>query len=287
MRAAAYAALLCGLLGGLWLATAVLSTAGRPPATVAEALGLDVADENADHRRSNAVAALTAECMSRLGFIWRSIPELLPEVPDPDLAPVAWADRWGFGVSTIDRSPPPGVPDPNMAALETMSAEVRSTYRAALYGSSGRPGCQQTASETVLGLRDRLLAPIREELDALDAAIAADPGVAKALATWPGCVAGVSSGLTLDRRTLPGALVQRFVAETTPLAFGSRAMNEVQAEERRVAGVLARCERSYASARAEVAARHEARFVASHRQVLAGIGAATRAAEAALPTLPP
>jgi len=36
-----------------------------------------------------------------------------------------------------------------------------------------------------------------------------------------------------------------------------------------------------------VAARHEAAFVAPRKEVLAGIGAAIRSAEAALPTRPP
>jgi len=285
---AAYAALLLGLLGGLSLATAVLSTAVHRPATVAEALGLDAADPTLDDRRASAVAALTAACMARQGLTWRPVPERGLEIPDPELDPVAWADRWGFGVSTtIDRPAPPGALDANMAAFEAMPAPAKSAYGAALHGSPGRPGCHETASQAVYGLRDRLMRPIRAELDALDAAVAADQGIASAVAAWRDCVSGVSSGFIIDRRSLPGALLQRFASRTMSMKPGSRALDDLQAEERRVAGVVARCEVAYASARSQVAARHEAAFVATRKEVLAGIGAAIRSGEAALPTRPP
>lgn len=61
----------------------------------------------------------------------------------------------------------------------------------------------------------------------------------------------------------------------------------LQVEERRVAMVLAGCDAAYEQARAEAAAPIEAAFVSEHRAALAAIGAGIRAAEAALPTLPP
>jgi hypothetical protein len=283
---AAYLALLLGLVGGLGLATAVLSEAADRPTTVAAALGLR-SDAALDDRRSVAVAVLTAACMRRLGLDWAHTVEPAPTIPNADLDPIAWADRWGFGISTAVAQPsvPPDT-DPNLAAVAAMPVAAQSVYRAALHGATGRSGCHETANATVYGLRDRLLAPLRPSLDALEAEIASDPGALRALGSWHDCVAGVSAGATIDRRSLPGALVQRFIGRmSAPIDSGD--LPALQAEERRVAGVLARCEVGYADAKATAAARHETMFVARHREVLRTIGDAIRAAEAALPTLPP
>ena len=285
----ASATLVLALVGGLGLAAAVPWGGPPRPTTVAELLGLEPAGAELDARRANAVAVLIADCMRRRGLSWRPVPEPAADIPDPGLDPVAWADRWGFGISTtVDRPVPPGVADRNLSKLASLTQAAQSGYRIALHGSSGHLGCHEAATERVYGLRDRLLKPIRAELDRLDADVDADPGTAKALATWRGCVAEVSSGLTIDRRSLPGALMERF-ANGPAATRGSRrvALRAVQTEERRVAGVIARCEVAYGAARRQVAARHEARFIAAHREALVRIGAAIRAAEAALPTLPP
>src|SRR6185312_12074130 len=108
--------LLVGLVGGLALATAVLSEAAERPTTVAAALGLG-SDAALDERRSVAVAVLTTACMRRLGLEWTPVVATVPTVPDADLGPVAWADRWGFGISTAVAQPTrqPDM-DPNLAA---------------------------------------------------------------------------------------------------------------------------------------------------------------------------
>jgi hypothetical protein len=284
---AAYGALTIGLVVGPWLATTVLSSAGHRPTTVEEALGLGTAGAELDGRRAAAAAVLTAACMRSLGLRWQPTPEPLPEIPDPGLGPVAWADRWGFGVSTITARPAGSADDSNLGAIATLSEVLRSRYRAALNGSAGHPGCQETARESVYGLRDRLLRPLRPDLDALDAAVTADPGLGRAVAVWRGCVGRVADGLPIDRRSLPGALIQRFAARAADVEPGSPPLRDIQEEERRVAGVLARCEESYTNARTRIAARHEAAFVATHEAALRAVGAAIRAAEAALPTLPP
>jgi hypothetical protein len=280
--------LLLALIGGLGLAAAVVWGGPTRSTTVAELLGLEPAGAELDARRANAVAALIADCMARLGLSWRPVAEPGPDIPDPALDPVAWADRWGFGVSTTaDRPLPPGVADPNLSTLASLPPTAQRDYRLALHGSPGHHGCHEVATERVYGLRDRLLQPIRADLDGLDADIDADPGTAKALATWRGCVAEVSSGLTIDRRTLPGALMERFANGTAAISGGRVALRALQTEERRVAGVIARCEVAYGAVRRQVAARNEVRFLATHQEALVRIGAAIRAAEAALPTLPP
>jgi hypothetical protein len=283
---AAYLALLIGLVGGLGLATAVLSEAADRATTIASALGL----ENGaalDERRAEAVAVLTAACMRRLGLDWAPVVEAMPTIPDAHLDPIAWADRWGFGISTAGVQPSTRPEsDANLVAVDAMPATAQSVYRAALHGTSDRPGCHEQASGTVYGLRDRLLAPLRASLDALQAEVEADPAAVRALAAWHACVADVSGGVTIDRRSLAGAIVERFIARMAALRE-RRGLPALQAEERHVAGVLARCEARYVDAKAGVATRHERAFLARHGEALQAIGAAIRAEESALPTLPP
>lgn len=289
---AAYAALILGLLGGVGLATVVLSVTRPHPATVQAALGLDRPDTTIDRRRAEAVAVLTARCMARLGIPWRPIPEPLPSVPDPTLGPIAWADRWGFGLSTMVGDRPLGTLGPLLAPSEpspsTTADAQPSVVQRALHGDAGTPGCQATATETVYGLRDRLLRPLRTELDALQRAIVADVGLSRALAAWRTCVAAVADGLGLDRRSLPAALVLRWTRRLAALpADDSAGLVRLQAAERRDAGALARCELAYTTARTAVAAPYEARFVERHWTTLDTIGRQIAAAEASLPTLPP
>ncbi len=281
--------ILFGVLGGVGLATAVLSSAGDRPTTVAAALGID-GDPALDRRRAEAVAVLTADCMRERGLAWVAAPESAPQLPDPELDPVAWARRWGFGLSTMVGSAfPQATADANMTAIDGSEPSARAAYLRALHGQNGAPGCHEIATDVVFGSRDRLLAPLRADLDTLDARIAADPVTQRAVGAWRMCVGPITAGLAADRRSLPGALLGRFDARVRNLA-GMRSvagLAAVQADERRVATVVAECELAYASARAAAAAPHEAAFVAQHGEALMTIGAAIRAAEAALPTLPP
>src|SRR5689334_6255871 len=165
---AAYLALVLGLAGGLGLATVVLSGGGPAAVTVAAALDLDDGAD-VDRRREAAVAVLTARCMASLGFDWLAIPDSAPSVPDASLDPVSWADRWGFGVSTmIGRSESTPLPDRNLEALARLPAAEQTAARSALHGSSVRPGCAEMASTDVYGSRERAMAPIRAALAALD-----------------------------------------------------------------------------------------------------------------------
>jgi hypothetical protein len=286
---AAYAVILFGVLGGIGLATAVLSSAGDGPTTVAAALRID-GDPGLDRRRAEAVAVLIADCMQERGLPWAAVPEPAPQLPDPELDPVAWASRWGFGLSTmVGSASPEATADANMTAIDGSDPSTRAAYLRALHGQDGTPGCHEIATDAVFGSRDRLLAPLRADLDTLDAQIAADPVTQRAVGAWRTCVGPITAGLAADRRSLPGALLGRFDARVRNLA-GARSiagLAAVQADERRVATVVAECELAYASARAGAAAVHEAAFVAKHGEALTTIGAALRAAEAALPTLAP
>ncbi len=285
---AAFGAILFGLVGGVGLATAVLSSAGDRPTTVEAALGIHD-DPTLDRRRADAVAVLTADCMQERGLPWLAVPEPAPQLPDPDLEPVEWARRWGFGLSTMVGAPlAKTTEDANVAATDGADPPTRAAYRRALHGQGGTRGCHDIAADAVFGLRDRLLAPMRDALDELDARISADPAARRAVATWRRCVRPIAAGLAADRRSLAGALLGRYDTGLRNLA-GLRSiagLAALQADERRVATVVAECELAYAAARAAAAAPHEATFAVEHHGALTTIGAAIRAAEAALPTLP-
>ena len=290
---AAYAALILGLVGGLALATGVLS--GRsvaPPTTVADVLGLDLQGSDVDRRRGEAVAVLVARCMTRHGFSWTPWVEPAPSVPDPDLGPIPWAERWGFGISTIvGRVAAVERADPNLVTLGALGPDDRETLRRRLFGGRDRPGCQAVASAAVFGLRERHLARMRPLLDELDERIAADPQARSLVSAWWACVAPVTNGRsTVERSEVPARVMtgisDRLAAlPQAPTAIGGLAA--LQAEERRAATVLARCEEAFSGGRSVVAAPYEASFTLQHGDELRRIGAEIRAEEAALPTLPP
>ena len=290
---AAYAALILGIVGGLWLASSALSAGATPaPLTVAAALALDEDGLDIDARRSEAVGVLVARCMQAHGFAWEPWVEPPPTVLDAELEPVAWAERWGFGVSTfVGRLPEAHAQDPNLTALADRPRADRTRLRNALYGTGeGDPGCLGSANDAVFALRDRLLTPLRPMLADLDARIAADPGTLHAVDSWRACVAPIAGDDVPERRSFAERLIARFDAQVQGLGATPASMAgllALQTDERRVAATVASCEAAFARAREEVAAPFEAAFVAQHRDGLASVGAAIRDAEAALPTLPP
>jgi hypothetical protein len=188
--AVALAAVLVTLVG-----SAVMSAGPAPPSTLAMALGLDAPGSGAilDRRREAAIASRTADCMAALGLVYEPVPGPPPRIPDADLDPVAWSARWGFGVSTSaawSRGQPD--PDPNAAYAAGLPPAMRDRYQAALYGNAAEPGCHATATDRVLGLRQRVLAPLRPDLDALQREVEADPSVRAATTTWRRCIVGAT-----------------------------------------------------------------------------------------------
>jgi hypothetical protein len=223
--------------------------------------------------------------MAALGLVYEPVPGPPPRIPDADLDPVAWSARWGFGVSTSaawSRGQPD--PDPNAAYAAGLPPALRDRYHAALYGNAAGPGCHATATDEVLGLRQRVLAPLRPDLDALQREVEADPSVRAATTTWRRCIVEATGIADPERASLGARLIERFAAR---LATPGIARSALQAEERRVATGVARCESEFSATQARAAAPHEARFVRRHWPRLRAIGQVIRDAEAALPTSPP
>ncbi len=283
---AGYLAFILSVLGTAIVATAVLS--GPPvPGTIAEAIGAPTGPE-LDERRALAVAQRTQGCMAALGFAFDAVPEPPPAIPDAHLAPVAWAERWGFGIATsVGLAVRPAPPDPNAQRMASLPEPARATYVAALYGDGqDDPGCHGAALEAVYGLRDRALAPLRSRLDALQRAIDADPGVPAVERAWDGCVRGLGIART-ERATLVERMRRSFSERTAAVLGDERLVAAVAAEERGIAAGIARCEVAFGAGMAAVAAPYEARFVATYHALLERIGARIRAAEAAYPVSPP
>lgn len=280
---AASGLVLIGAMMGADVGSATTPGAGQR-LTVAAALGLDApgAAADLDRRRDVAVAWQTARCMAGRGFVHIAVVEPVPEVPDGDLGPVAWAERWGFGISTAADLPASiAPPDPNLVRIAALPVEPRVAALRALLGDGQTPGCAALAGHEVHGLRDRELAPLRNELGALAAAIERDPGLRSALAVWRACV-----GTAADRPEHLASLLDAFRRRAEALQDLPSALTTLQDEERVAAASVARCEMAYGAARAHARARLEGLFVARHRAALATIGGRIRRVESAYPGLP-
>lgn len=275
---AGYLATALAVLGAVAFSL-VLGVGRTPaPASVAAALGFDgVEDPGLGRRRALEVARQTAACMAERGFPYQAIPAPEPAIPDPGLDPVRWAERWGFGVSTAAGLPePPPLPDANAVYAAGLDATARGRYGRALHGDDDDPGCLTAATQTVYGLRERRLAPLRDELITLEHAIESDPAMKPVRGAWQACVTQVVAGLgvdsSMDRASLPSALLHAFVARLAHDRADPARLARLRAVERRVATGVARCEAAFMAARAGVALAHEGAFVRAHADALERIG---------------
>jgi len=286
------------LLAGL-IAGAVAGASPPPlPRTIAEATGGQVEPSRAsslDRRRAVAVAQLTARCMLARGLPYATGPEDAPGIPDPDLGPVAWADRWGFGLSTsvdgpdIADAPPDEVPGGMQAPGPPSGARAR--IAAALYGSDAVTGCLPLADLAVYGQMDRLLSPLAGDLATLRATERADPRSIAAARKRGDCLrsAGLDATDTASARAMAaiGARLDGLMtsgAPDDPTAL--QALQALQADERHIAGVIARCDVAFVDAARPAIVDAEVVFVRDHLDALLAIRIARQLAEANLPPEP-
>jgi hypothetical protein len=283
---AGYLAFVSSLVGTALVAILLLAPP-PPPRTIVDALAAPL-DGGLAERRTWAVEASTHACMHALGLPYTPRSDPLPTIPDAHLDPVAWAERWGFGIATsVGVAPSLVAADPDARYLAGLQGSARARYVAALYGNgSGQGGCHGSAIDAVHGLRDRELAPLRGPLARLERAIAADPARPTVMAAWDACVCALGIP-DADRATLIERMRASFTDRAARVQPDRRLLDAVAADERRVAAGIARCEAAHETQMAVVVAPHEARFVAMHRALLARIGARIRAAEASYPVSPP
>ncbi len=278
---------------GLLLVGTLAGLPGPRAGSLAVMLGLDGGDApELVRRRARDGARRTASCMRSLGFTYDPIPEPSVSVPDPGLDPIAWAQRWGFGVTTsLGTWPSAEQADRNAARAERLPAGAQERYARALHGDGTVPGCHGVATAAVYGLRERALAPLRPHLVELDWAVDADAGMDRVRATWADCAGAaimplVAPTIAPDRERLPAMLLGWF-AQRLGATRSAREMANAQALERWVALGIARCEAAFARGRAAVATPHEAAFLRLHGAAVSRVGAAIRAAEGRLASLPP
>jgi hypothetical protein len=269
------------------LAAGLSPTPARSDGPLAAALDLPGGPE-LDRRRASAVALRTASCMTAAGHPFQPWVEPPPVIPDADLDPIAWAERWGFGISTADEPLPGPAIDPNLARIAALPTAQRLRATEDLFGSDARAGCQPLAADHVYGLRERVLLPLRPGLTALGARIEADPVVVAARAGWLDCVApwippgapGPSGAGDLEP-------VRAWFAWRAAIAVDADVRQAVELDERRVAAAFARCDVRLHEDRRRAASPHEQAFVSVHRVELDELAAIIRREEAGYPLVGP
>jgi hypothetical protein len=165
---------------------------GRRPVGLAAYLGWrDARTPELAAREARVVQHRIAACMGTLGLPYREFVDPPPAIPDADLGPREWAAKWGFGVSTsvgfVNAMPP--ATDPNLAYIDSLVPSDRETYRAALFGSATKPGCNGQANALVYGRHDRLLAGLAPDLARLEDQVVGDARSVEADAGWMACIA--------------------------------------------------------------------------------------------------
>jgi hypothetical protein len=182
-----------------------------PLETYFESVGLseDSPSDDEIREQERRVEQKIVDCMREQGFDYTPM-----EAPDPasvddfdegpwSLPPDEFAERYGYGMFTIDESELPGMDDeaedPNQAALDEMSEAERVAYEEALYGkfddTTGEiltEGCSGEAYAAEFGdsaASEDEFAGLFEEMDALWTRIDDDPRVAEATRDWADCMA--------------------------------------------------------------------------------------------------
>jgi hypothetical protein len=199
---------------------------------------------------------LIANCMQEQGFQYiqrdynQAVDSKVKNIEAFDLPPEQYAERWGYGISTIDSTQfTAQVPDdPNSTIVEALSAEARSAYDKAMYGvdlsreggivsmgeggtAVARPmgssldspvpdGCQTRALREIYGEDfDLSREPESSEFDALNEQIGAlwdrvvnDPRVVAAKGGWSDCMADAGHPEATDPDNAAKIVMDRFSA---------------------------------------------------------------------------
>ena len=248
------------MIASVTIATAACSSGGSPRSSAAPASATEQAETDEPHERLTPLSAfftegrggeptqaerdaaagdfrrqeqLIADCMQAQGFQYvqrdynQAVDAKVKNVEAFDLPPDQYAERWGYGISTIDPSQftAEAPDDPNSVIVEALSPEARSAYDKAMYGvdlsreggivsrgeggtAVARPmgssldtpvpdGCQTRALREIYGEDfEGREEPASTEFDALNEEMGAlwdrvvnDPRVVAARGGWADCMA--------------------------------------------------------------------------------------------------
>ena len=253
-----------------------------------------------------------ADCMHAQGFEYiqgdynEAVDAKVKNLEAFDLPPDQYAERWGYGISTIDPSQytAESPDDPNSAIVEALSPEARAAYEKALYGieisreggnvsrKEGPDGCQTRAMQEVYGEgfngRDDP-APaefdgLNEEMGALWDRVVNDPRVIEAKKGWANCMADAGHPEATDPDNAVQLVIQRFSTlygvepgqfkevragmKSAPQQPDAAALAEVQSYERGLAMADRRCKATYEDVVFTVQSEVENRFIDEHRAEL-------------------
>ena len=189
---------------------------------------------------------LVADCMQAQGFQYiqrdynQAVDAKMKNVEAFDLPPDQYAERWGYGISTIDASQftAEAPADPNSAIVEALSEEARRAYDTAMYGfdlsqeaagAIARPigssldsappdGCQTRAvrevyGEDVVGGKEEASTEfdaLNEEMGALWDRVVNDPRVLAAKGGWANCMADAGHPEATDPDSAAQLVIERF-----------------------------------------------------------------------------
>jgi hypothetical protein len=270
-------------MAALIVAVALEPGFGRRPVGLADYLGWrDAQTAERAAREARVVQDRIAACMAALGLPYREFVDPPPAIPDAELGPREWAAKWGFGVSNsigVLNAMPPAT-DPNLAYVDSLAPNDQGAYRVALFGSSGRPGCNDQANAAVYGRHDRLLAGLAGDLADLETRIAADPRSVEADAGWMACLSSASFRPSSRGRFGQEAidlLTRRLEAIMGPPpgdpGFDRSTLEALQTFEIELAVRGFDCDEQVRAIGEAVRLEYEARFVEDHRAALDDIKA--------------
>lgn len=240
--------------------------------------------KEADAARSERrqIDELVAQCMRKEGFEYVPPRDKAKSVQVDEafsLEPKEFAERYGYGITTISQKEGVKGEDPNEKIKQELSAEARKAYERALYGESAEgtapSGCFAEAHGEVKGKGSDSSAAASEEsfdslfrdLEALRKRFNRDDRIVDATSEWSDCMADAGHGglekLDDGRKSVTDKI--------SPSSGGGdgKVTDEIRSFERAIAVADYDCQEQHmAEIGSEVAHELESQFVAEHKAEL-------------------
>jgi hypothetical protein len=273
---------------------------GPPPPTtspLAEILGWGMATDRGsatpevsevERQRHLQVENLIADCMAEQGFDYVPVPiEDRRSGPFDEayaLDAADFAERYGYGVTTLTPQTSEPVPDPNQQIMDGLPPEEQEEYRQALWGAAdvvdpepADQGCQMRAASTVYGLDDPdglaremdRFEDLFQALDELWQRIEDDPRLADTDRHWVQCMTAAGYPGFERPHDARQSVFDQFAALSGQAEPDPDQVADLRAYELALAPVDHACREEHIEGpRRMVAFEHEASFVEQHRAEL-------------------